>query len=137
DVRENTGVKEIKELRDGAVRIVAGDEDFIGKYFVDCSGQATVVGRHLGTRKQRPEQHLQRIAYFQHFSNVERLPGREEGHACIVMSDEGWFWMIRLNATRTSIGLVMDVDIARSLDVPSDKFLQCGIELCPFIRHRM
>ena len=47
-------------------------------YVVDASGQGTVLGRHLGTRTILP--HHRKVAYGGHFTGVERLSGREEGH---------------------------------------------------------
>jgi hypothetical protein len=43
---------------------------------IDASGAGTVVGRHLGTRRNFGEPELQKVAYFAHFENVERLAAR-------------------------------------------------------------
>lgn len=136
-VRENVTIKEIKKLADGDCILSSGDEDFSSRWVIDASGQATVLGRLLNLRVQRKEEHLHRVAYFQHFHGVEGLHGREAGHPCIAMTDEGWFWMIPIDASRTSIGLVMNPKIARSLNIPTNKILQWGIERCPFVRGRM
>ena len=97
DVREQTAVKQILKLTDGDVRLETEAGDIRAKYLIDASGQATLVGRHLGTRSNVPEKHLNNVAYFGHYENVYRLSGNEEGHPYIVMCDEGWFWMINID----------------------------------------
>jgi flavin-dependent dehydrogenase len=57
------------------------------------------------------------------------------------MLEEGWFWMIPLDERRTSVGLVLDTDVAnrvrRQAGVSSEKMLQWGIARCPAVRARM
>ncbi|MBV8782445.1 MAG: tryptophan 7-halogenase, partial [Phycisphaerae bacterium] len=105
-VRQDTTVDEVLRLSDGDVAIRAGDEIVEGKYILDCSGQQTMLGKHLKTRKNFTEPELQKVAYFAHFDHVDRLPGKMDGYPSIVMCKEGWFWIIGLNETRTSIGFV-------------------------------
>ncbi|HUR53573.1 MAG TPA: NAD(P)/FAD-dependent oxidoreductase, partial [Gemmataceae bacterium] len=137
EVREDVAVRKILKLEDGDVRVLLDTgEELAGKWLFDASGQATVVGRHLNTRKPTSERHLQKVAYFSHFENVMRHDGREHGHPLIVMCDEGWFWLIHINDTVTSIGLVMDAELARSTGVPADQMLYWGMQRCPLIRSR-
>lgn len=137
DIRENVAVKRIIRLTDGdvAVETDAG-ETLTAKYLVDASGQSTVVARHLGTRQPATDPHLQKVAYFGHFENVQRLEGRDAGHPLIVMCDEGWFWLIHINERVTSIGLVLDATIAKQTGVPADRLLAWGMSRCPFVRER-
>ncbi|HTL30925.1 MAG TPA: NAD(P)/FAD-dependent oxidoreductase [Tepidisphaeraceae bacterium] len=136
EVRENVTVRKIVRMRDGDVAIATDKDEITGKYLFDASGQSTLVGKHLGTRRPHKSKHLQRIAYFQHFEGVKRLAGEEAGHPAIFMSQEGWFWVIPINDQVTSVGLVMDAEIARSLGVPANQILQWGIERCPVVRDR-
>jgi flavin-dependent dehydrogenase len=137
EVRENTSVEKILRLEDGNVSVVAGGREITAKYLFDASGQNTVVGRHLGIRKNFDDPNLQKVAYFNHFQNVERLAGDEEGHPAIVLCREGWFWLIGLDATRTSVGFVTRPQFARSLGVPANQLLQWAISRCPVVRDRM
>jgi flavin-dependent dehydrogenase len=84
-----------------------------------------------------PDRHLRKVAYFEHFQDVRRLEGRYEGCPTIAMADEGWFWIIPLNERMTSVGLVLDPDVARSIDVPARRLLRWGIERCPLMRQRL
>lgn len=127
-------VKKILKLQDGDVSVSLGQRTLTARYLLDASGQATVLGRHLGTREGLANH--RKVAYFGHFEGVERLSGLEEGHPTIVICQEGWFWMIPIDARRMSIGLVMDADDAQRVDVPAADMLAWGIDRCPLVRRR-
>lgn len=138
EVAEGTSLKKILRLEEGRAEIAtsAGDkgETLTARVLVDASGQSTVVGKHLGLRKTLPD--LKKVAYFGHFENVKRRPGDEGGYIVIVMTDDGWFWSIPLNETKTSIGLVMGMDRSKSLGIPPDEILAWAISRCPAMRER-
>lgn len=141
EVRQGVTVKQILTLKDGDVRIQTDAGEIRGRYLLDASGQGTVVGRHLGTRQAAEESHLRKVAYFNHFEKVWRPSGKKAGHPLIAMMEEGWFWMIPLNETRTSVGMVLDADIARRVNqdenITPDRMLAWGIARCPVVRDRM
>ena len=120
------GVLGLALLLHDAAALEAGE--LPARVLVDASGQSTVLGKYLGLRKTLPD--LKKVAYFGHFENVRRRPGDEGGYIVIVMTDDGWFWSIPLNETKTSIGLVMSLDRSKSLNVPQDQILSWAIELC-------
>ena len=134
---EGTTVKKILRLDDGNVAVEADGREIRGRWLLDASGQATVVGRHLGTRRPCADRRLQKTAYFAHFEGVRRPAGIEAGHPCIVICEEGWFWLIPLDQKRTSVGLVLDAAVARGLDVPAKRMLAWGIQRCPAVLERM
>jgi flavin-dependent dehydrogenase len=140
-VRQPAAVKQIISMADGDVRIQTDAGEIRGRYLLDCSGQGTVIGRHLGTRKNADEPHLRKVAYFSQFEKVWRPPGRKEGQPLIAMMDEGWFWMIPLNERITSVGMVLDADAARSIlkneNIKPDQLLTWGIARCPAVQERM
>src|SRR2546423_9336512 len=81
EIRENTPVAKILKLTDGDVAVQLDDGQTInGKYILDASGHGTVVGRHLGLRRPISDPRLHKVAYFEHFDGVERLPGDEDGN---------------------------------------------------------
>lgn len=135
ELRVGAVVKQIVRLTEGDVAVQTGDETLYGRCLLDASGQATVLARHLGVRRRI--ERLKKVAYFGHFENVERLPGMAEGHPTVAMCDEGWFWMINIDKRRTSIGFVLDADIAKSIDCPASDMLFWGIERCPLVRERL
>ncbi|HYO13404.1 MAG TPA: NAD(P)/FAD-dependent oxidoreductase [Thermoanaerobaculia bacterium] len=134
EVREGVAVRKILHLEDGRGEVATDEGDVAARFLVDASGQSTLLGKHLGTRRVLP--HLRKIACFGHFENVWRRPGDEGGYIVIVACEEGWFWLIPLDETRTSIGLVMHDHKARQVGLPPDQMLAWGISRCPVVRER-
>jgi len=134
DVREGVAVRKILRLEDGRVEVATDEGDVSARFLVDASGQSTLLGKHLGLRRVLP--HLKKVAYFGHFENVWRRPGPEGGYIVIVVCEEGWFWLIPLDETRTSIGMVLHDYEARRVGLPPDQMLAWGISRCPVLRER-
>ncbi len=134
EVTENAAVRRILSLADGHVEIEVDGRRVSGRHLIDASGQATLVGKHLEMR--RGFAHHRKVSYFGHYENVQRLCGKEAGYPTLVMCDEGWFWLIPIDEKRTSIGLVLDADVARQVDVPAPHMLAWGVERCPLVRER-
>lgn len=137
EIRMPEAVRRIAALEDGAVGVETDRGDVRARYLLDASGQATVVARHLGTRRAMSEPYLRKAAYFEHFHGVGRLEGEEAGFPTVAMCDEGWFWSIPLDDETTSVGLVIEPHIAREHGVAAARMLRWGIERCPFVRERM
>lgn len=137
ELRENTAVKKIVKLADGNVTVQTENQTLSARYLLDASGSATVVARHVGTRRPIADTNLHKVAYFSHFENVWQLPGDEAGHPGIIMADEGWFWMIALSEKRTSVGFVARPDFIKKVGVPADRMLAWAVERCPVVRDRM
>jgi flavin-dependent dehydrogenase len=135
EVDEDTSVREIRRLADGDVRLATDQgEEIAARVLIDCSGQATLVGKHLGTRHVLSD--LKKVAYWGHFEGVERRPGIEGGYTRVVMCDEGWFWVIPLDERRDSIGLVMDAGQSRRTGLPPQQMLAWAIARCPLLRRQ-
>ena len=137
DVFEDTPVKRIVRLQDDDVEVETADHAIRARLIVDASGHGTVVARHLGQRRNFEDPELQKVAYFQHFDNVQRLPGEFSGYPSIFMADEGWFWIIGLNETKTSVGFVTRPGFVKHVNVPPDRLLQWAVARCPVVRDRM
>ena len=137
EVLEDTAVKQINRLEEGAVEVATADHTFTGRILIDASGHGTVVGRHVGSRRVFEDPHLKKVAYFQHFEQVERPSGKATGHATIIMCREGWFWVIGISGTKTSVGFVTRPSFTKEIKVAPDRLLQWAIEHCPVLRHRM
>jgi len=139
EIRFDDPVREILALDEGAVRVRTAHDEVRARMLLDCSGNATVVGRHLGTR--RPHARLRNVAAFDHFTDVARSAGVGRGDAdpwvSVIMTREGWFWMIPLDEHRTSVGVVLDEASWRTLPVPADERLRWCIERCPAVADRM
>lgn len=135
EVREEQAVRKILRLEDGRVEALTDAGLVSARWLVDASGQSTLLGKHLGIRKVLP--HRRKAAYFGHFENVARREGPEGGFIVIVMSEEGWFWLIPLDETRTSVGVVMHADQAKKVGLPPEQMLPWAIERCPAVKQRM
>lgn len=133
-VQSPATVRRIVKLEDGDVAIIVDDQEVSGRILLDASGQSTMVARHLGTRRPIPGH--RKVAYFNHFKNCYRLPGIQDGHPTVAMCDEGWFWMINIDPVRTSIGVVLDADIAKTIPCTPDQMLFWAIERCPLLAQR-
>jgi len=130
-------VRRILALADGDVAVqvrLGGEAQRVvrGRYLVDASGQGTVVGWYLKTRRTLPD--LKKAAYYGHFTGVHRQPGTRAGYPLVVMCDEGWFWFIPIDDRRTSVGLVIDAEVARGVGVPARSLLFWALERCPLAR---
>ncbi|MBX3359036.1 MAG: tryptophan 7-halogenase [Phycisphaeraceae bacterium] len=137
DVLEQCAVKSISRLSEGDIELECAAGPVRGRVLLDASGSSTLVGRELNLRRNFEDPELQKVAYFQHFDGVERLPDRGAGHPAILMCDEGWFWLIALNESTTSVGFVTRPSFVRTLGVPPTRLLQWAIARCPVVRHRM
>jgi flavin-dependent dehydrogenase len=137
EVREQASVKEILRLDENRVEVLVGEQTLAARMLLDASGHSTLVGRHRGTRRNFDDPELQKVAYFEHFQNVERLPGTATGHPTIVMTKEGWFWLIGLNETTTSVGFVTHPHFVKTLNIPPNRVLAWAIARCPVVRQRM
>jgi flavin-dependent dehydrogenase len=141
EVRQGVAVKQILSLADGDVRVQTDSGEVRGRYLLDASGQGAVASRHLGTRRTADEPHLRKVAYFNHFENVSRADGPKGGNPLIAMMDEGWFWLIPITETRTSIGMVLDAEtakrIGREQNISPDRMLAWGIDRSPAILRRL
>ncbi len=123
------------ELSDRRVEVVAGGRPVEARWLLDATGQSTLLGKRLGSRRVLPE--LTKVAFGGHFTGVERLAGKAAGNPLIVMMADAWFWVIPLDAERTSVGMVIDRDAALRSGVPAARMLAWGIARCPLVRRRM
>lgn len=130
-----SAVREILHLADNDVRVTIGDQEVHARYLIDSSGQATFLGKHLGIRQVLADQ--KKISYFGHFKNVFRHPGKHEGYATIVMMDDGWFWIIPLDATKTSVGVVLSHEQSKTINGTPAEILEGAIARCPLMSDRM
>lgn len=135
EVRTSCAIRAVTRLDDGHVTVDTEQGEFHARWMIDASGQATTVGRELGQR--RFHSFLRNVAYFEHFEGVVRPSGEGQNCFALTIADEGWFWMIPLDATRTSIGFVARESLHRNLDVPPEDRLRWAIARTPMLRERM
>lgn len=135
EVRLNTPLRAVHSCSDEGVEAEVGDCRVRARWMIDASGQASVLGRQFGTR--RYHSFLRNVAYFDHFEHVQRPSGEAAGCFGLTILDEGWFWLIPLDATRTSVGFVAREGLHRTLDVPPEQRLWWAVERTPVMAERM
>ncbi len=135
EVRTNCAIHAIDRLEDGDVQVQTDAGTIRAKWLIDASGQATAVGR---LREQRRyHSFLRNVAYFEHFTGVKRPDGPSANCFGLTIADEGWFWLIPLDDTRTSVGFVARESLHRNLDVPAERRFRWAVERTPVLRERM
>lgn len=113
DVREETPVTTV-DLSNPDKVVVNGELE--ARFVIDASGHHSVVGSRHGGRSD--VESLKKIAFFAHYKNVPRAPGKEGGSTIIVVLRNAWFWMIPVTNELTSVGLVVD----------REHYLNCGLQ---------
>ena len=138
EILQPMSVKSIDRLEENDVQVTLADGRALNaRMLLDASGHGTLVGRHVGTKRHFQEHDLQKVAYFQHFEHVERLPGDAWGHPTIATTKEGWFWIIAINETVTSIGYVTHPECVKRYGIPANQMLAWAVSRCPILRERM
>jgi flavin-dependent dehydrogenase len=137
--------------REGAkVESVAFDEDGVdiaykmndashqvrSRWIVDASGRDTFLGKYLGLPKDSlniPK----RIATFAHFKKTFRHEGDEAGHITVVRMKGGWFWLIPLDAEKTSVGMVQELEPLKQSGITPENSFQEAIRNSSELQSRM
>jgi flavin-dependent dehydrogenase len=138
EVREETGVAGVDFDDDGAtVRLAGPNAGAIrSRYVIDASGRQTVIGQQFDLKRSYPD--LQKFSVYAHYDNVRREPG-DDGCTLtrMVRSSDRWFWVIPLNATRTSIGMVMDTAAFKAARLSPEAALEAGLREQPHFQDIM
>ena len=116
-------------LDDGAKR------EWRARFFVDASGRDTFLANRLGLKQRNPK-HCS-AALYGHFTDAQRLPGREAGNISIFWFEHGWFWYIPLLDGTTSVGAVCWPYYLASRKTDPTSFLHQTIALCPPLAERL
>jgi flavin-dependent dehydrogenase len=106
------------------------------RWIVDASGRAAVVGHALGVAKSdlgMPK----RLAIFAHFEGVHRSQGATAGDIVIVRLENAWCWLIPLDETRTSVGLVQPLDDFKAQGLAPEESFQRAIDDHAELRFRL
>jgi len=109
DVRQQTEARDLSlsgtEARATLHSTDGSDRTTVGASFiVDASGRNTLIARDNNTRHM--DKTLQNFAVFTHVKGARRGDGSAAGDITIVVSPEGWWWLIPLTNDVTSVGIV-------------------------------
>lgn len=136
-LHQGVRVTGIEQLKDGDCKVATSSGTMSARLVLDCSGQGTVLAKHIGTKQVMPNH--RKVAYVGHFTGVDRLEGDAAGFISVVMFNEGWYWAIPIDDQRTSIGLVVDKSASaamRKQGVKPGEELQWAIKRTPCLAKR-
>ena len=138
DVREESAVVRHDIDDDGVTvtyRDVAGAEQTArAKFLIDASGLGNLTANRESLREYYSGH--KKIAIFNHFAHVDMPNGDEKGDILIVRRHHSWFWLIPLDDTKTSVGLVMDKADYQSLGKKPDEVFEDAVRNTPAVQMR-
>lgn len=140
EVRIGTAVREVGET-DDHVRVKIGASDgaataVTARWVIDCGGRDNLYGSER-KRALEPERWARRAAVYSHFTGVPRAEGLRGGDTVVVRMPEGWFWLIPIDAERTSVGLVTTTTAWRDLGVEPEELFRRTVAASPQLRELM
>jgi len=102
-------------------------------WVIDATGRESALTSEL-KRELDPVRFPRRMAVFNHFTGVPRAAGREGGNILIVRVEHGWCWLIPIDATRTSVGLVTTVEAFRAAGQAPEAYFARTVAGAPKLR---
>lgn len=139
EVRMQTTVRAIESDRDGNrvdIEGPAGPQSVTARWVLDASGR----DNFFVTDQKRaidPPTSAKRMAVYSHFHGVVRPSGRRAGHTIVVRLEDGWFWLIPIDAERTSVGLVTTLEAMRRANVEPAVLFRQAVERSSRLRELM
>lgn len=133
EVRQGVKV-ESASVSDDGVKVTSreGDEtkELSARWLIDASGRDAFLGRQFKLAKTDlglPK----KFATFAHFKGVFRNPPPADGFITVIRLDFGWFWIIPLDAEKTSVGLVQTLEHFKSTGMTPEECFEHVISSMP------
>ncbi len=106
------------------------------RHFLDATGRDAVSGRllHLPKIATQP---ARRLATYAHFHGVTRNDGDAAGNITILRAPGGWFWLIPLDAEKTSVGYVRLLADLKENGLSPDADFDRALAAFPALRDRL
>jgi len=112
-----------------------GTRQWRARFVVDATGRDTFLANRLKL-KQRNRRH-ESAAIYGHYTNAERLSGKQEGNISIFWFAKGWIWFIPLSDGTTSIGAVCPPAVIKERQGDVTEFFKQLIGQCPALAERL
>ncbi|HEY3757255.1 MAG TPA: NAD(P)/FAD-dependent oxidoreductase [Opitutaceae bacterium] len=112
EIRMETRVEQVEPIGNECRLQVAsngGTSTARARWVFDAGGRLNAMGSGE-KRELDPPRFPRRVAVYSHVTGAARAEGRGAGHTVIVRVHDGWFWLIPLDAKRTSVGLVESIE---------------------------
>ncbi|WP_204080520.1 tryptophan 7-halogenase [Mycobacterium riyadhense] len=117
------------------VRYTNGDgspREARARFVIDASGNKSRLYQRVGGTRRYSE-FFRNLALFGYFEGGKRMPEPNNNNILCVAFDSGWFWYIPLNETLTSVGAVVQREMAEKVQGDPETALKSLIEECPMI----
>ena len=134
EVREQTPIESFEIGAEG-VTLYTGDELVHAKYVIDCSGRNCLIGNRLELKQPFPN--LRKFSLFAYYDGVAQPEGPDGTLTRMIRAKDSWFWMIPLYGGATSIGVVMDTEKFRELEMTPEGALAHCIAEQPMVNEWM
>ncbi len=102
------------------------------RYVVDASGNQSRIYRHTGGERKYSD-FFRSLALFGYFEGGKRLPPPNSGNILSAAFANGWFWYIPLSGTLTSVGAVVQRELAGKIQKDPEEALRSFIAECQMI----
>ena len=139
EVRIGTAVRAVKETGD-RVSVALGEKEaateVTARWVIDCGGRDNLFGSEQ-KKALDPARWTRRAAVYAHFTGVPRAVGERAGDTVVVRLPEGWFWLIPIDAERTSVGLVTTTTAWRDTGVEPEELFRRTVASSPQLRDLM
>lgn len=139
EIWQETKVKSATLSNDGGSVVCERNGETIelsARWILDAGGRDAFLGRQMNL----PKTDLglpKKFATFAHFKHVVRNEAPADGHITVVRLDFGWFWMIPLDAEKTSIGLVQTLDHFKATGMKPDECFEHVVKTTTELQRRM
>lgn len=110
--------------------------ELTSRWVVDAGGRDLFFPSEL-KRELDPSVFPKRVAIYSHFRGVARPAGDAAGHTVIVRLPDGWFWIIPIDAERTSVGLVTTSESMRAARTTPAAFFDQAVASSTKLRELM
>ncbi|HEY4783836.1 MAG TPA: NAD(P)/FAD-dependent oxidoreductase, partial [Chthoniobacterales bacterium] len=94
-------------------------ETLRANYLIDCSGRNAVLANHL--RLKEPYPHLRKFSVFAYFQGEPLSPDPDSSLTRMIRADDCWYWVIPMAEGKWSVGVVMDHERFRSLQLSPEQ----------------
>ncbi|MEO6002167.1 MAG: NAD(P)/FAD-dependent oxidoreductase [Opitutus sp.] len=115
------------------LRTHTGEHVVHARWVIDSSGRENTL-MSAQKKAQDPSPFPKRMAIYSHFHGISRTEGRDAGNIQVVRLPDGWFWLIPLDHTRTSVGLVTTTDAFRDAKKSPEDYFERAIATSPKLR---
>ena len=118
------------------IETTGGRRTVTARWVIDASGRESP----LATEPRRPLDPVafpKRLAIYTHFHGVARRPDRMAGATIVVRLEDGWFWIIPIDAERTSVGLVTTATALRASGLSPTELFHREVARSPRLRELM